>query len=40
MVLEVEPKDEVEHIEPIKEEDTVEEEVKIDVEELEEEFDY
>jgi len=38
MVLEVEPKDEVEDIEPIKEEDIVEEEVKIDVEKLEEEF--
>ena len=38
VVPEVEPKDEVEDIEPIKEEDIVEEEVKIDVKELEEEF--
>ena len=38
MVPEVELKDEVEDIEPIKEEDIVEEEVKIDVKELEEEF--
>jgi len=40
MVLEVELKDEVEELEPIKEEKPVEEEIKIDVKELEEEFDF
>ena len=38
MVPEVELEDEVEDIEPIKEEDIVEEEIEIDVKELEEEF--
>jgi len=40
VVPELEPKDEVKEPEPIKEEDIVEEEIKIDVKELEEEFDF
>ena len=40
MVLEVELEDEVEELEPIKEEEPVKEEIKIDVKELEEEFDF